>query len=73
MLKDITISIFILKIIHFVLQNMFWSQHTSSSVVHIESTVNIQIRICNNVTVSIKYNLKILFDNFHGIKYRPNE
>ena len=38
---------------------MFRSQHTSSSVVHIKSTVNIQIlRVCYNVTVSLKYNLK---------------
>ena len=37
---------------------MFRSQHTSSSVEHIESTVNIQIRVCYNVTVSLKYNLK---------------
>ena len=49
---------------------MFLSLHTSSSVVHIKSTVNIQVlRVCYNVTVSLKYNLKT-FDNFHGIKYK---
>ena len=54
-----TVSIFILKTIYFILQNMFRSLHTSSSVVHIKSTVNIQIiRVCYNVTVSLKYNLK---------------
>ena len=42
-----TVSIFILKTIYFILQNMFRSLHTSSSVVHIKSTVNIQIiRVC---------------------------
>ena len=52
-------DLFILKTIYFTLQNMFRSLHTSSSVVHIESTVNIQIiRVCYNVTVSLKYNLK---------------
>ena len=40
-------NIFILKTIYFILQNMFRSLHTSSSVVHIKSTVNIQIiRVC---------------------------
>ena len=54
-----TVSIFILKTIYFILQNMFRSLHTSSSVVQIKSTVNIQIiRVCYNVTVSLKYNLK---------------
>ena len=33
----------ILKTIYFILQNMFRSLHTSSSVVHIKSTVNVQI------------------------------
>ena len=37
------VSIFILKTIYFILQNMFRSLHTSSSVLHIKSTVNIQI------------------------------
>ena len=36
-------NMFILKTIYFVLQNMFWSLHTSSLVVHIKGTVNIQI------------------------------
>ena len=31
------------KTIYFILQNMFRSLHTSSSVVHIKSTVNVQI------------------------------
>ena len=54
-----TVSIFILKAIYFILQNMFRSLHTLSSVVHIKSTVNIQIiRVCYNVTLSLKYNLK---------------
>ena len=54
-----TVCIFILKTMYFILQNMFQSLHTSSSVVHIKSTVNIQtIRVCYNVTISIKYNLK---------------
>ena len=69
-----TTNIFILKTIYFILQNMFRSLHTSSSVVHIKSTVNIQIiRVCYNVTVSLKCNLKLLFDNFHRIKYKHNE
>ena len=46
-------------ITNFHFKNMFRSLHTSSSVVHIKSTVNIQIiRVCYNVTVSLKYNLK---------------
>ena len=50
-----TVSIFILKTIYFILQNMFRSLHTSSSVVQIKSTVNIQIiRVCYNVTVLLK-------------------
>ena len=50
------------------------SLHTSSSVVHIKSTVNIQIiRVCYNVTVSLKFNLKTFIDNFHHIKYKHNE
>ena len=54
-----TVSIFILKTIYFILKNMFRSLHTSPSVVHIKSTVNIPIiRVCYNVTVSLKYNLK---------------
>ena len=36
-----TVSIFILKTIYFILQYMFRSLHTSSSVVQIKSTVNI--------------------------------
>ena len=55
---DLSKLIFILKT-YFILQNMFRSLHTSSSVVQIKSTVNIQIiRVCYNVTVSLKYNLK---------------
>ena len=55
---DLSELIFILKT-YFILQNMFRSLHTSSSVVQIKSTVNIQIiRVCYNVTVSLKYNLK---------------
>ena len=38
-----TVSVFILKTIYFIVQNMFRSLHTSSSVVHIKSTVNIQM------------------------------
>ena len=38
-----TVSIFILKTIFFILQNMFRSLHTSSSVKQIKSTVNIQM------------------------------
>ena len=50
------------------------SLHTSLSVVHIKSTVNIQIiRVCYNVTVLLKYNLKTFIDNFHQIKYKHNE
>ena len=53
---------------------MFRSLHTSSSVVHIKSNVNIQIiRVCYNVTVSLKYNLKTFIDNFHRIKYKHKE
>ena len=49
------VCIFILKTIYFILQNMFQSLYTSSSVVHIKSTVNIEmIRVCYNVTVSLK-------------------
>ena len=52
-------DLFILKTIYFSLQNMFRSLHTSSSVVHIETTKNIQIiRVCYNVTVSLKIHLK---------------
>ena len=40
---DRTVNIFILKAIHFILQKMVRSLHTSSPVVHIKSTVNIQI------------------------------
>ena len=58
-------NIFILKTIYFILQNMFRSLHTSSSVVQIKSTVNIQIiRVCYNVTVSLKYNLKTFIWQF---------
>ena len=58
-LTDKALSIFILKTIHFILQNIFQSIHTSSSVVHIKSIVNIQIiRVCYNVTVSLKCSLK---------------
>ena len=35
------LNVFILKTIYFILQNMFRSLHTSSSVVQIKSTVNI--------------------------------
>ena len=60
-----TVSIFILKTIYFILQNMFQSLHTSSSVVQIKSTVNIQIiRVCYNVTVSLKYNSKTFIWQF---------
>ena len=39
-----TFTVFILKkATSFILQNMFWSVDTSSSVVHIKITVNIQI------------------------------
>ena len=38
-----SVHIFILKTIYLILQNMFRSLHTSSSVVHIKGTVNIQI------------------------------
>ena len=52
-------DLFILKTIYFTLQNMFRSLHTSSSVVHIGTTKNIQIiRVCYNVTVSLKIHLK---------------
>ena len=57
-------NIFILKTIYFILQNMFRSLHTSSSVVHIKSTANIQIRVCYNVTLSLKYNLKTFIWQF---------
>ena len=41
---------------------MFRSLHTSSSVVHIKSTVNIQmIRVSYNVTVSLKYDYLTIF------------
>ena len=54
-----SVSIFILKTIYFILQNMFQSLHTSSSVVHIKCTVNIKIiRISYDVTVSLKYIIK---------------
>ena len=44
---------------------MFGSLHTLLSVVHIKSTVNIQIiRVCYNVTVSLKYNLKTFIWQF---------
>ena len=53
---------------------MFPSLRISLSVVLIKCTVNIQIvRVCYHITVSLKYNLKILFDNFHRIKYNHNE
>ena len=47
-------------ITNFYFKNMFRSLHTSSSVVHIKSTVYIPIIefVCYNVTVSLKYNLK---------------
>ena len=41
---------------------MFRSLHISSSVVHIKSTVNIQlIRVCYNVTVSLKDHLSVIY------------
>ena len=41
---------------------MFRSLHTSSSVVHIKSTVNSQmIRVSYNVTVSLKYDYLTIF------------
>ena len=44
---------------------MFGSLHTLLSVVHIKSTVNIQIkRVCYNVTVPLKYNLKTFIWQF---------
>ena len=44
---------------YFILQSMFRSLHTSSSVVHIKSTVNIQIiRVCYSI-------VKIQFENFY--------
>ena len=44
---------------------MFRSLHTLSSAVHIKSTVNIQItRVCYNVAVSLKYNLKTFIRQF---------
>ena len=53
------ISIFILKTICFILQNMFQSLYTSSPAVHIKSTVNTQIiRVCDSVTAFLRYNLK---------------
>ena len=52
---------------YFILQSMFRSLHTSSSVVHIKSTVNVQIkRVCYNVTVSLKFNLKTFISQFSG-------
>ena len=52
-----TVSIFILKTVYFVLQNMFQSLRTSS-VVHIKSTVNIQMKkVCYSVTISLKIHL----------------
>ena len=51
------IFIFILKTVFFILQNMFWSLHTSSAVAHMKSTLNIQIIIgllqCFSVVKSI--------------------
>ena len=50
-----TVSIFILKAIYFILQNMFRSLHTLSLVLYIKSIVNIQIiTVSYNVTVSLK-------------------
>ena len=61
---DLSELIFILKT-YFILQNMFRSLHTSSSVVQIKSTVNIQIiRVCYNVKVSLRYNLKTFISQF---------
>ena len=37
------VNIFILKTIYLIFKNMFRSLHTSSSVLHIKSTLNIQI------------------------------
>ena len=62
-------SIFILKTIYFIIQNMFSSLHTSSSVVHIKSIVNIQIIRGLIQCYSIVKNTfkKLLFDNFMAI------
>ena len=59
------ISIFILKTICFILQNMFQSLYTSSPAVHIKSTVNTQIiRVCDSVTAFLRYNLKTFIWQF---------
>ena len=42
LVKSLFWDIFILKTISFILENMFRSLHTSSLVVHIKSTVNVQ-------------------------------
>ena len=65
------VSIFILKTIYFILQNMFRSLHTWSSVVHSKSTVIIQVKKgCYNVTVLLKIHLKLLSGTFHGNKWK---
>ena len=65
MYPNLQVSIFILKTIYFILQNMFRSLHTSSSVVHIKSTVNIQIiRVCYSI-------IKIQFKNFYLAIFIP--
>ena len=54
----------ILKTIYFILQNMFRSLHTSLSVVHIKSTVNVQIIKGLLQCYSIVKNT-FTFKNFH--------
>ena len=58
----IKVSIFTFKTIYFILQNMFQSLHTSSSVVHIKSTVNIQIK---KGFLQCYSNVKNTFKNFY--------
>ena len=63
------VSIFILKTIYFILQNMFPSLDTRSSVVHSKSTVIIQRKKGSLQCYSIvKIHLKLLCSNFHGNK-----
>ena len=75
LLQTKNVSIFILKAIDFILQNMFQSLHTSLPVVHIKSTVNIEIIKGLLQCYSIVKNsfLKLLFDIFHDNKYKHNE
>ena len=59
------LGFFLKKTIYFIFQNIFQSLHTSSSVVHIKSTVNIQlIRGLLECYSIVKYIQKLLFDNF---------